>query len=148
LVFLDPLRRKSDANGLIRVTTLDAVPDDDIPRFFPVIADRTDAWNRYPNEPVGAVFLRRRKGTNDVYAHNVICPHAGCFVDFHIGQRNFKCPCHDSRFTPDGARIDPKHCPSPRDLDALEVDPEGLRRGEVLVAFKNFRTAIPQKKEG
>ncbi|MBI3463102.1 MAG: hypothetical protein HY000_08605 [Planctomycetes bacterium] len=47
-VFLDPLRRKSKQGRSIRVATVDALPDDGTPAQFPVIADRTDAWNRYP----------------------------------------------------------------------------------------------------
>jgi menaquinol-cytochrome c reductase iron-sulfur subunit len=148
LVLFDPLRKKSDDNGSLRVTTLDSVPDDGIPRQFPVIADRTDAWNRYPNEPIGAVYLVRNKGTKTVHAFNAICPHAGCFVDFKIDENHYKCPCHSSFFEVDGARIDPASCPSPRDLDALEVDSVQLnKKGEVWVTFKNYRAGIPEKIE-
>jgi menaquinol-cytochrome c reductase iron-sulfur subunit len=145
LVFLDPLRRKSAAGELLRVTTLDSVPADGIARYFPVVTDKTDAWNRYPDEPVGAVFLRRVAGSNEVQCFNAICPHAGCFVDFKIPDRDFHCPCHDSRWKADGVRIDPDQCPSPRDLDSLVVDQEKLKDGEVWVDFKNFLTATPEK---
>src|SRR5438270_12063937 len=46
LVFLDPLRRKSATNGFLKVTTLKAVSEDGIPRKFPVLATRVDAWNK------------------------------------------------------------------------------------------------------
>ena len=62
VVILDPLRRKAGGKGFLRVTTLDSVPDDGIARYFPVVTDRTDAWNRYLDEPIGAVFLRREPG--------------------------------------------------------------------------------------
>ncbi len=145
LVFLDPLRRKSDSGGMLRVTTLDSVPADGIARYFPVVTDKTDAWNRYPDEPVGAVFLRRVAGSDEVQCFNAICPHAGCFVDFNIPSRDFHCPCHDSRWKADGERLDPDQCPSPRDLDTLVVDQEKLKDGEVWVEFKNFLTATPKK---
>src|SRR5690348_321650 len=61
VVFFDPLSRRSAAGKLIRVATLDAVPDDGVPREFPVVAERVDAWNR-SREPVGAVYLRRSRG--------------------------------------------------------------------------------------
>ena len=84
LVFLDPVLRKKKAgdSGLVRVATLDSVPDDGIPRSFPVIASRQDAWNYFPNEPVGAVYIRRQPGEKEVQVFNVICPHLGCFVGF------------------------------------------------------------------
>jgi len=145
--FLDPLRRRANDNGYTRVATLDSVPDDGIPREFPVLADRTDAWNRYPNEPVGAVYLRRVKGETTVAAYSAICPHAGCFVDYAIEHGAFQCPCHDSKFEPDGARVNPESCPSPRDLDTLKVDEERLADGEVWVEFKNFRAGRSEKVE-
>src|SRR5436190_21614225 len=58
-VFFDPLRRKSSTSGAVRVTTLKALPIDGVPRIFRVVADRVDAWNKFPQGPVGAVHLRR-----------------------------------------------------------------------------------------
>jgi menaquinol-cytochrome c reductase iron-sulfur subunit len=147
LVLFDPLRKKPDDNGSLRVTTLDSVPDDGIPRQFPVIADRTDAWNWYPSEPIGNVYLVRHKGQTAVQAFNVICPHAGCFVEFKMDAERYECPCHSSFFEVDGARINPGSCPSPRDLDSLEVDNVRLEKGEVWVMFKNFRVANSEKIE-
>ena len=142
VVILDPLRRKADGQGFLRVATLDSVPDDGIPRYFPVITDRTDAWNRYIDEPIGAVFLRRNSGSDELECLNVKCPHAGCTVDFNIAGNYFHCPCHDSNFKPSGVRINPESCPSPRDLDTLTVD---LKDGAVWVEFKNFLTTTSDK---
>ncbi len=147
VVILDPLRRKADGGGFLRVATLDSVPDDGIPRFFPVVADRTDAWNRYLDEPIGAVFLRREPNSTELQCLNAICPHAGCSVPFNIPDNQFQCPCHNSNFEADGTRLNPEACPSPRDLDTLAVDPERLKDGEVWVDFKNFLTATPDKVE-
>src|SRR5215475_13065061 len=93
-VFLDPLRRKSAANGAIRLTTLDSLPDDGVPRKFPVLSSRVDAWNKFSEVPIGAVYLRR--SGNQVQAFNVVCPHAGCFVDFLPERGVYLCPCHNS----------------------------------------------------
>src|SRR2546426_12517688 len=57
-VFLDPLRRKSAAQGPVRVTTLEALPDDGVPRKFPVVAGRVDAWNKFRQTEIGAGYLR------------------------------------------------------------------------------------------
>ena len=139
--FLNPLTRRGDDSLNLRVTTLDALADGGAPMRFPVVMSRTDAWCRLPEEPVGAVYLRRVG--DEVTAHNAICPHLGCFVEFRNGSERFECPCHDSKFETDGSRIDPEKCPSPRDLDALEVVVE--ENGEVWVRFENFRANSPEK---
>ena len=142
LVFLDPiLKRKASGSGsegagrpMRRVATLEALPTDGTPVQVPVIADQTNAWNREPNQPIGAVYLRRQG--NDVECFNAICPHAGCFVAYSGDRKLFQCPCHTSAFQLDGERIMPS--PSPRDMDKLEVDQEKLKQGEVWIEFVNY----------
>jgi menaquinol-cytochrome c reductase iron-sulfur subunit len=140
-VFFDPLRRKSASGGAVLVAALNSLPENGEPRKFPVLATRVDAWNRTPNVPVGAVYLQRFKDGR-VRAFNVVCPHAGCFVDYRPAQNHFHCPCHNSSFSPDGKILDPKS-PSPRPLDDLPVE---VRRGsEVWVTFQNFRAGVHEK---
>ena len=139
--FIDPLRRKT-AGGKgesIRVASLSAIPEDGIPRKFSVVASRTDAWNKYPNVPIGAVYLRR--SGQKVEALNVVCPHAGCFVDFLEEKKCYLCPCHNSAFALDGTIADPKS-PAPRGLDPLEVQ---VRGEEVFVVFQNFRAGTHER---
>ena len=141
VVLTDPLRRKSSAGAAIRITTTEAVPTDGIPRKFPVLASKTDAWNKLENVPVGAVYLRR---TSDgkVAALNVVCPHAGCFVDFSAERSEFLCPCHRSSFKVTG-EIAAKGSPSPRGLDAL--DAEVREDGSIWVKFQNFEAGEATK---
>jgi menaquinol-cytochrome c reductase iron-sulfur subunit len=140
LVFLNPLlKRKAAGQGaaerpFLRVASLAMLPDDGTPVQVPVIADLTDAWNREPNQPVGAVYLR--KVGSAVACFNAICPHAGCFVAFAPDRKVFQCPCHTSSFQLDGARNMPS--PSPRDMDELQVDESKLKEGEVWVQFVNY----------
>ena len=133
-VLFDPLRRKSSKSEFIPVTNLDALPDDDLPHVFQVIADRRDAWNLYPAQRIGAVYLRRSK--DKVTALNVVCPHLGCFVDA-APDGSFKCPCHNSSFHKDGVLVEGSV--SPRGLDELEVDQQSLKTGIVKVRFQNFQ---------
>lgn len=150
-VFVDPLTRtpkkkgKDDAateDGKIRVTTLDAIPEIGKVYRFPIITAREDKWNLYDPGPVGAVFLRRTSETEKPVAFTSVCPHLGCSVD--IKGDTYKCPCHNSTWTIDGARINPESCPSPRDLDTLEVE---VKNNEVFVAYKRFRGGIEDKVE-
>jgi menaquinol-cytochrome c reductase iron-sulfur subunit len=141
IVLLDPLRRKSSTRGPIRITNLDAIPNDNLPHKFPVLASRTDAWNKFANVPIGAIYLRRLSN-GQVEALNVVCPHAGCFVDFESERGKFICPCHKSSFKLDGAIADPAS-PSPRAMDSLvaEVRPDG----GVWVSFQNFQAGRADK---
>ena len=141
ITFLNPLRSKSQAGLMVRMTTLDGIPADGTPQKFPVVADRQDAWTRYAAEPVGAVYLRRT-GEKKVEALQVICPHAGCFIALDPASKQFYCPCHTAKFDISGKRsISP--CDSPRDMDQLEVE---IRNGtEVWVKFEKYRTGTPQK---
>jgi menaquinol-cytochrome c reductase iron-sulfur subunit len=145
VVFLDPLRRKAGPAQKIAVATLDALPADGVPRQFPVLATRQDAWNRFLNEPIGAVFLRRLPGTDQVEALNAVCPHAGCLVAFKPDKNEFKCPCHTSAFEVDGQRVLP--CVAPRGLDTLQC--EVRRHGDeeqIVVTFANYYSGLAEKK--
>lgn len=141
--FLHPLRQPPGGSrgAFVRITTLDAVPADGVPRRFAVLADHVNVWNRTPAVPVGAVYLRRT-GESDLKAFNVTCPHAGCVVEYAPARRGFLCPCHNSTFAVDGAINDPQS-PSPRGLDELAVE---LREGrEIWVRFQNFRAGIKER---
>jgi menaquinol-cytochrome c reductase iron-sulfur subunit len=138
---LDPLRRKAAIGSAVRVASLDALPDDGVPRKFPVIADRTDAWNKFPQVPIGAVYLRRTPDQK-VTALNSACPHAGCFVEFKPGDGKFLCPCHDSLFAVDG-NIANASSPAARPLDALEVEVRNNK--EIWVKFQNYEAGKSEK---
>jgi menaquinol-cytochrome c reductase iron-sulfur subunit len=139
--WLDPLRRRQGGmTAPVKVATLDALPADGTPRKVTVRADLTDAWNKDTDTPVGAAYLRRT-GPRVVEALNVVCPHAGCFVDYLPARGCFFCPCHNSAFALDGRVSDPSS-PSPRPLDSLEVE---LRGEEVWLHFQNFQSGIHEK---
>lgn len=140
--FLNPLRQKSQGGQLLRLASLDMLPEDGTPQRVPVIAERTDAWNRFPAEPIGAVFLRRVGG--GVSALQVICPHAGCSIGFESSPQGgrFFCPCHAASFNLEGKRTDATS-PSPRDMDSLEV--EIRNKNEVWVKYESFCLGIAAK---
>jgi Rieske Fe-S protein len=145
--FFTPLRKSvkarqrpegSDDEGFFSVAPLDALTS--VPQAFKIVANRKDAWNTFPSEAIGAVYLQRI-GTNEVRAFNASCPHAGCSVGYRADKNAYLCPCHNSAFAADGAR-DPKS-PSPRDLDTLAVK---IEAGRVLVKFENFKAGVKEKK--
>jgi len=154
--FLNPWRQKGLAGQSLRLATLDTLPEDGTPVKASVLMDEVDAWNLVPNQPVGAVFLRRVGRAPSgwaVEALNVVCPHAGCSVEYKEeldpatgGKvKRFFCPCHTASFDLSGKRTDAVS-PSPRDMDQLTVDPERLANdNEVWVEFKNFQTGIAKQ---
>jgi menaquinol-cytochrome c reductase iron-sulfur subunit len=144
---LHPLSKKGQAGQAIRLGSLDTLPTDGTPVKSTVLMDQVDAWNRVANQPVGAVFLRRVG--EKVQAFNVVCPHAGCSVEYkeevdpstNKKATKFFCPCHVASFDLEGKRTDATS-PSPRNMDELAVE---LRGGEVWVEFQNFQVGIPSK---
>ena len=136
VVFFDPLGRKSKGESLVRVTTLAAVPPDGVPRLFPVVARRKDAWTQYAAQPIGSVYLCRARDDEVPQAFTAVCPHLGCTVNFQPSQDKFVCPCHNSAFNVDGTRVDPANSPSPRSMDALAV--EIRYEQEVWVDYRRF----------
>jgi Rieske Fe-S protein len=139
----DPVvRRKQSSGNFVRVASLDALPADGKPYRFSIIADRTDAWNYYPPEPVGVVYLRRDNAEATPVAISSICPHVGCGVHWDNGKQVFVCPCHNSDFKVDGEISDPASSPSPRGLDHLVVE---VRDGEIWVDFRKFKVGVADK---
>ena len=60
---------------------------------------------------------------------SAICPHEGCEVLWDSQRNQFACPCHESYFAADGARISG---PSPRGLDQL---PTRVQDGKLQVQY-------------
>ena len=98
---------------------------------------RRDGWTVAAHE-LSPVWLVRRGGA--VQAFSAVCPHLGCLVDRRPDAPGWACPCHDSRFGPDGACLGG---PSPRGLDPLPVK---LEKGRVLVQILEFTTGTAARK--
>ena len=142
--FFNPLRQKSPAGRLVKLTDLAMLPEDGTPQSFPVVTDKTDAWTHAANQVIGSVYLRRTgEDSRPVEALQVVCPHAGCSVVYHADDGGrFFCPCHAAGFDLSGRRTD-EGSMSPRDMDSLEV--EIRNQQEVWVKFENFMTGTGKK---
>ncbi len=140
---LSPLRRgriEPDSAGdfLPLGRSPEALPGDGTPERVAVLADRVDAWNRHPRQPIGTVWLRKLPD-GSVAAWTSICPHLGCAVDFRRAQGDFFCPCHTSTFDLDGKRLN--RIP-PRDMDSLEVR---VQDDQIWIRYQRFRGGIADK---
>ena len=107
------------------------------PRKVEIIAPVVkDAWTAARNVVLGAAFLRRPTA-DKVIALSAVCPHLGCAVGWDAAAKNFLCPCHDSRFEPDGPRLGG---PAERGLDPLPVEVVEGRLKLTWVRYKLGRT--------
>jgi quinol---cytochrome c reductase iron-sulfur subunit, bacillus type len=140
---LDPLRRKSKTGEFRTLARLNELTPG-VPQAFPIVAERQDAWVKYPPEPIGSVWLiRQPEGTNPpVLAFTAECPHLGCSVNLAADGKNFLCPCHTSAFDFQGKRL---NAVPPRGMDALEVELSKDADPEVRVRFERFRTMSTEK---
>ncbi|QEH33618.1 Arsenite oxidase subunit AioB precursor [Aquisphaera giovannonii] len=152
LAFLvSPLRKKvagqggaSDSGGSMETLTSLSQLKVGVPRSFPVIRDRNDAWVTYPSEPVGSVWLiRQPEGAKpEVIAYSAECPHLGCAINLTTDAREFLCPCHTSAFDFEGK---PKNQVPPRPMDRLDVELTAETDPKVRVRFQKFRTLAEEK---
>lgn len=141
-VVIDPVRLPPGDAKFLKVAQLEALPEDGTPAKFVVKKDKIDAWSRFPDRVIGAVYLRRLEG-GKIQAFNVVCPHLGCAIEYRDEEHDYFCPCHNSDFAlEDGAQG--KGSPSARPLDSLEA--EVRNENEVWVKFQNFVMGIEEKR--
>jgi nitrite reductase/ring-hydroxylating ferredoxin subunit len=151
-VVMGPLRGKEEDteqdgadDGFVRICSLDALPADGIPRAFPVASDVVNAWTRSVGQRVGEVFLTRgdADGKQRILAFTATCPHLGCAVEFDDAEGRYECPCHESAFAKDGAKM---FGPSLRGLDKLDVKLKGEAGAqEIWVRFERFRAGVAER---
>jgi menaquinol-cytochrome c reductase iron-sulfur subunit len=136
-----PLRRHGEAKKRRPVIPLKDLPLNEPRRF--VLRDRhVDAWTRYPEGPIGAVWLIRRS-ENEVVAFSAICPHLGCSVDYHNNTEQFVCPCHEAVFGVEGTIVSG---PQRRGMDKLEASIEAIDGNEwVSVVYERFEHGTEEK---
>jgi Rieske Fe-S protein len=89
----------------------------DHPVALKVAVERVHGWASVRDER--AIYVLPRADHRVVSA---VCPHEQCEVVWSEGSREFLCPCHDSRFGPEGARL---AGPAERDLTRLPSRVEG-----------------------
>lgn len=132
----------ADPAGKITVTTpttpLDLGPAEQFrvgaePRKVDVVAPIIrDAWAAARNVVLGAAWVRRT-APDKLVALSAICPHLGCAIGWDTGAGNFLCPCHDSRFSVAGDRL---NGPSERGMDELPLE---VRDGRVQLTWVRYK---------
>lgn len=98
--------------------------------------EQVDGWRKATSDKVVYV-TKDSQGRPCVLSS--ICPHLGCTVPWDENKKQFVCPCHNSVFASDGARISG---PSLRGMDTLETS---VQDGQLLVRFQYFRQLVSDK---
>ncbi len=70
--------------------------------------------SRTSYKPAQAFIMHNNEG---FLAFSLVCPHLGCVVN--VNDEGFACPCHGSRYLPDGSL---RSGPSSRPLASLRVE--------------------------
>lgn len=117
----DAPEAKADAPASDELDT--AVRDDGFQALATVAA--VDAGAVIDEENAASpVIMVRDPESGEVVALNPVCPHAQCNVDFDGDSGHLVCPCHDSKFSLDGAV---EQGPAQEPLPVFEVkEEEGL----------------------
>jgi menaquinol-cytochrome c reductase iron-sulfur subunit len=141
---LDPLGKKASGGSFQPLTTLGQLKVGE-PRSFAILARRRDGWVRYPDEPVGSVWLiRQPEGSKEpVLALSGKCPHLSCPVPLAPDGKSFLCPCHGANFALDGKKL---NAVAARGMDSLSVELTQAADPEVLVKFERFQPQSAEKK--
>lgn len=98
--------------------------------------EQVDGWRKAISEKV--VYVTK-DSQGQLCVLSAICPHLGCTVPWDEQKKKFVCPCHDSVFAADGARVSG---PSLRGMDTLETS---VQDGQFLVRFQYFRQLVSDK---
>lgn len=85
----------------------------------------------------GEALAVYRESTGKLRAVSAVCTHLGCLVAWNGTERSWDCPCHGSRFAPDGTVV---HGPAVEALPERDLEGTG-NAGEVTVESE---TPVPE----
>ncbi len=133
--------RPVTANAAQEAKWLDVAPVAELkgekPIMRAVMAERNAGWSTTLEEQ--NVFILPAKNHQ---ALSSVCPHEGCQVVWRDETNDFFCPCHDSFFAPDGARVSG---PSRRGLDPLPSrEKDGMLQVQHQMFANNTEERLPR----
>jgi len=109
---LDPAFKSSAKETWISIGKLsDMQVGQPYPFSFAIV--EVNGWERTSTSHGGFV-LRKSNNPTDMIILNYTCTHLGCTVDWQADAQAFICPCHNGKFSKDGAVL---AGPPPRPLD-------------------------------
>ena len=103
---------------------------------------QVDGWREsISKKPVYVTKGKRKLSINNTEVLTAVCPHLGCEVPWNADEGKFVCPCHGSKFAPDGSLL---QGPATRGMDTLPIK---VQSDELKVRYEYFQALLPYKKE-
>jgi cytochrome b6-f complex iron-sulfur subunit len=81
------------------------------------LASEYPPGSRIPVQDAQAIIIHDNQG---FHAISLVCPHLGCTVN--VTSEGFSCPCHGSRFIPDGSL---RKGPASHPLNSIPIEVDG-----------------------
>ena len=134
---LAPLRRKAVAPGedFQSLGPLTSFPEG-TPQRVALSVVVEDGWETSRQDRSAWVVREGEK----VRVLSTVCPHLGCSVKWEAPAGAFKCPCHESAFSPEGAY---KHGPARRSMDEL---PTRISAGDVQARWVDYVANVAERR--
>ena len=142
LVAPDPAEEQEADTGWLDIDAVTRFAVGASPTRIVVRRDTRDQWLLKRGETLGAVLVERL-GEAEFRVLSAVCPHLGCSVVWRAP--GWRCPCHNSAFTREGALVPSESGPpnpAPRALDPLEWRIAGSR---LEVRWVRYETGIAER---
>jgi menaquinol-cytochrome c reductase iron-sulfur subunit len=119
---LQPAFRNDTAEAWIPIGKLDSFPVG-VPTPFSFTRTKINGWEKTATS-YGGYVLRKSEDPQDMLILSSRCTHLSCRVNWNQDAKVYICPCHDAKFSEEGAVL---AGPPPRPLDRFtqfKVDEE------------------------
>jgi Rieske Fe-S protein len=131
--FLRPMSAEAATPGWTDVAPVASMTGDK-PIMRSILVEHNAGWSSKFEEHLVYVLPQHER-----QVLTAACPHEGCNVSWREDQNTFACPCHESYFAPDGARI---NGPARRGLDPL---PTREANGVLQVQFRSYENNTAER---
>jgi Rieske Fe-S protein len=131
--FLRPMSAEAATPGWTDVAPVASITGDK-PIMRSILVEHNAGWSSKFEEHLVYVLPQPER-----QVLTAACPHEGCNVSWREDQNTFACPCHESYFAPDGARI---NGPARRGLDPL---PTRKANGVLQVQFRSYENNTAER---
>ena len=133
---LDPLMRATTTTSWSDLGPESDFTEVSVPQKRTISITQIDGWRKVVSEKPLYVI---KQADGKLVVLSSVCTHLGCAVKWNDTGHQFKCPCHNGIFTPEGKLVSG---PPPREMDQLE---SRITDGHLEVRYQSFRQLVKTK---